>query len=656
MNFALADNSEFIRKLTEIVHQNLGNENFGVDELVKETGLSPSIVRRRLKAVKGKNINQFIHEVRLQRALEMLQQGALTASEVSWQVGFNSPAYFTKSFHEYFGYPPGEIRKKEHHSSGSNGITSLPDQRDIPALREKQIGMFHSQKRTIQERILIPVVIILFLMLMGLFFSDKLSNSLTGFSSLKKNDPDKSIVVLPFKNLSNEPENQYFADGVMEDILNNLFIISELRVISRTTSEHYRDSKLTSPEVAGNLGVRYVLEGSVRRDQNKARIMVQLIDAWQDQHTWSEKFDTELTDIFAMQSDIAKQVAEKTQTVISPKEILRIEKIPTRNPEAYDLYLMGRFFINKRTRAGFEKSADYFEKAIVADTLFALAYAGLAEAYGLFAWYRWYPLEEGFIKAKDNALKALAIDKNLGEAHAVLGTLLQWKDWKWEEARKELLLATQLSPNYAIAHSSYSELLDVLGEKEEARRQVIRAIELDPYFPLLHVLSAVYFKNNGLYRESQEEYFKAMELDPEYLAAYWGIFNNYLMLGKNEKAVAALETALSKDTLTQKFAPEVQIVYARSGFNGLLKWLIGIKSSEKNPRFLDIAQWHNHLGERTEALYTLEKALSQRFPALPRINVITSFDNLRSEPGFQKIIGEMGMTPYHRKIVRERKL
>lgn len=416
MNLALASDSEFIKRLTEIVETNLSDENFGVDELVRLTGLRSHIVRQRIKTISQKNISHFINEIRLQAAMEFLQQGTMTASEIAYRVGFGSATYFNNCFHNYYGYPPGEVKKRV--ALLTEAENNGRDAGNAP--QEEIIRPFYRNKIRIASFALL-VIAVLTLLVYFTFFNE------LGKNAIHK-DKKITIAVLPFKNLSESPENKYFADGIMEDILSNLNRISSLSVTSRTSVEQFRETTKSVLEIAKELGVRYILEGSVQTDGNKVRIRLQLIDARRDRHILSETYDKELKDIFFIQSNIAIQVAAKLEATLSPEETQRLKESPTRNAEAYTLYLKGRYFWYKRTREGFEKSIEYFSKAIEADSGYALAWAGLGDGYFYLAWYDWYEpgQEKGFEKAKEITLKAIKLDNTLAEAHVLLGNVCYW--------------------------------------------------------------------------------------------------------------------------------------------------------------------------------------------------------------------------------------
>ena len=636
MTEPLSMDQAFIKKLTDIVLANLANENLSVEKLAKEAGLTHVALYRKLRSIKHQYVTHFIREVRLQRAMEMLLHNEGTVTEIAFRVGFGSPAYFNKCFHEYYGSTPGEIRRKTapeeinvHESdSEAKGVSneSLIGVKKTPVTRMKV-----NRKMIILLSTAFIVVFAVVLFLLNIY---------------PNWEEDLSIIVLPFKNISEDPENQHIANGVMEDILNNLYKISELRVISRTTAEHFQGSNLTTGEIARKVNARNVLEGSVRRYGDRIKISIQLIDAYRDRHLWSEVYDQEFTSIFDMQNDIAGKVADELSITLSNKEIELIKKVQTTNSEAYNLYLYGRFFINKTTEEGFRKSVEYFEKAVAADTSYALAYAGMADAYFLMSWWnKGYPTQEGYAKAKEYASKSLELDKNLAEAHTVMGGLLTYYEWKWEDARKELQLALKLNPNISTGHSYYSDLLDILRQNEEAREQINIAMNLDPFFPVLRAVSGVYYYHEGKFKESLAEYKKACELDPE-LDVNWGLYTNYLKLDDDNNAIAELERTQQTDNIFVEDPNYLSDLYRKSGMDGIKNWLIGMELKKSKPSPLNLAYRYLESGKKEEALNWLEKALAEKEPRLPRINNNPDFDNLRSEPRFLAIIDKMGLSDY----------
>ena len=485
-----------------------------------------------------------------------------------------------------------------------------------------------------KTKIILASVIILALIVLGYFFIPKHSN----FSK----PVEKSIAVLPFTNLSNDPEQEYFSDGIVEAILDHLFKIGELKVTSGTSTKRYKNTELSVKEIGRELGVSSILEGSVQKIGNNVRITAQLIDARTDVHLWSETYDRNISDIFSIQSEVAQTVARELKATLTSKEKGQIEKNQTNNVEAYNLYLRGRFFWNQRSEEGQKKSIEYFEKAIAIDPDYALAYTGLADAYYILTWNGWLPKPEGYIKAKGFALRALEINKNLAEAHAALGVLFCYSEWKWEEARKELKLATELNPNYANAHQYYSELLDILRQDKEAREQINLALELDPLSFAMNCDNVLFYYNEGKLKESLEACRTLVESDSSYhQLVYYLYFRIYLRYGEDLKAVEALQKLNLGDTLT------IKEVYNKSGINGIFNWITKFEVNKSDFRFLSI--FYYKLGKKEEELMQLEKALKDNSGGLPGINNDPDFDNLLSEPRFEAIIKKMGLSEYQKK-------
>jgi TolB-like protein/AraC-like DNA-binding protein len=312
MNLYITEDNEFIDKLSKIIHDNLGDENFGVTEFINATGLNRNYLSRRIKSIKKITVNQFITEVRLEKAREFLIEGTCNATEVSYKVGFSSPSYFTRCFHEHFGYPPGDIKKGT--ATVSESKVSESDSANNPVSKTGAKNLFNTKN----VKLIFAVASVL--VIAGIIFIS------TYFLQNPPLYKQKSIAVLPFKNLSVNEENRYFADGVVEDILDRLAKINEFKVVSRTSVEQFRESTESAPEIGKKLGVNYLLEGSVQRYDGRVRITVQLIDAKNDRHILSEKIDSDMDDILVLESDIAKLIADKLQAAISPEEKQQLKK------------------------------------------------------------------------------------------------------------------------------------------------------------------------------------------------------------------------------------------------------------------------------------------------------------------------------------------
>ena len=632
-----------IKKLTEIVLANLEKENFGVKELALSAGMSRSSISRRLKSALKKTTSQFMRDVRLTKAMEMLQSGLATASEISYQVGFNSPAYFNTCFHQHFGYPPGEVKKRSIilNESDDDQPTDFARTDSNESLIEDLsfLTSVFNRRNLIEASTILIAFTCLTLLWYFLFFREA---TMLDLSKLKEGD--KSIVVYPSKNLGDNPENRYFTEGFTEDIINNLFKIQNLRVVSRTTGDTYRENSISAPQIARKLGVNFILEVSVQQHDGMVRVFVKLIDAIHDRHIWSQKYDRKSADIFLIQSSIAKQIADELQTVLSSTEIERINKFPTRNPEAYNYYLKGRFHWARMTQEGLNKSISYLELAIASDPNYALAYSCLADVYYNLAWWGWLPFADGIFKAKEYAIKALEIDKNLAEAHAILGAVLCWNDWNWAEAEKQFTHAIELNPKSGISHLYYSEYLDMMVNNIEARTHINRTIELEPVSPTTFYLSALYFYHEGKFNESLDNFRKVEELNGDLCSVYWRYFDIYCWKNQDSNALQTIQKIIPLQRFLENDANNVLEQYNSNKINGLLKWLILAELSSPRRELLILAKFNARLGKKTEAIKWLNNALEMHLPGLPQINNDPDFEILRREPGFKQIVNRLGLS------------
>ncbi len=332
----------------------------------------------------------------------------------------------------------------------------------------------------------------------------------------------ESIAVLPFVNLSNDEENEYFSDGLTEELINAIAQIQQLRVISRTSVFSYKGKDIDIKTIGEELNVDVVLEGSVRRSGNTIRVNTQLIRVADDSHLWSETFDQEMEDVFSIQEEIAKATVDTLKLQLASEVVSFIEPATT-NFEAYENYLQGRFFWNKRTQEGFEKAIEYFEAAIEIDPDYAKAYAGLADSYSLMVNYDMISADEGFQRAKEAALHALTLDDQLAEAHTSLAYVLMRGDADLAKAEESFQKAIVINPNYATAYQWYANLLYLVGEPEKSLEMSVRALERDPLSPVINASLGGKYLDNFELDEAFERYQKALELDPDFLLAHVGI-------------------------------------------------------------------------------------------------------------------------------------
>jgi TolB-like protein/AraC-like DNA-binding protein len=381
--------NDFLIQLTSIVEKNIANEQFGVSELADEMNMSRSNLLRKVKKLTNLSVSQLINQVRLKRAMELLKKSSYNVSEVSLQVGFGSTSYFIKCFREFYGYPPGEVGKREEAGLSTEPVASG--------------NIAGNQKR----RLLIlggsVVGVLLIALVAYIAWPTSTSKAL-----------EKSIAVLPFKNESNDSSNVYLINGLMESTLSNLQKIKDLRVISRTSVERYRNTSRSMPELAKELNVTYFVEGSGQKIGDHILLNIQLIDGSNDRHLWAKQYRREAKDIFALQQEIAKNIADEIEVIITPEEKKRIEKNPTENLVAYDLFLKGKELFYQSKPESLRASIPYFLQAIEHDNKFALAYANAVMVY---YYLDVFQIDKKYQREVNNfADKAMLYDSKLAES------------------------------------------------------------------------------------------------------------------------------------------------------------------------------------------------------------------------------------------------
>jgi TolB-like protein/class 3 adenylate cyclase/Tfp pilus assembly protein PilF len=462
-------------------------------------------------------------------------------------------------------------------------------------------------------------------------------------SQIVKTDT-KSIAVLPFKNMSEKIENEYFSDGITEDIIAHLSKLKDLKVVSRTSIMQYKNTKKSLTEIGDELNVSTILEGSVRRDNQRLRIVAQLIDAEADEHLWTETYDEQMTEIFDIQTAVAEKIASSLKTTISSGDQQIFDKQVTKNILAYDLYLKGRYHWNKRMPDDLKKGIGYFEKALKIDPQFAHAFSGLADSYMILGNYSIMPSKEAFTKAKNAANNALKINMDLAEAHTSLALAQMHFDWNWQEAEKEFKRAIELDPGYAMAHSLYASFLTLLKRSDEAKIYRDKARELDPISPaiLLNEGLELYFERK--YDQTITHCQNLLDIDPFLILAYIPLSGAYVQKSMHAQAIEKL----SKASLLSRGNPVVvaalAYVYSVAGDQEnaeIMRELLLEKSEEEfvSPFWISVA--YAGLNNIDKSLLWLEKAYEERDGILVYLDVIPIFDGLRSDPRFGSILNNM---------------
>ncbi len=460
----------------------------------------------------------------------------------------------------------------------------------------------------------------------------------------------KSIAVLPFENLSRDPDNAYFADGIQEEILTRLAKIADLKVISRTSTQQYQSKPGNLSEIGRQLGVAHILEGSVQKAVDQVRVNVQLINATTDAHLWAETYDRKLTDIFSVETDIAKTIAETLRARLSGAEQSAIAARPTEDSEAHELYLKGRYFFGKRTADDFKRAIDYFNQALAKDPNYAPAYAGIADSYVLVSEYSNESSAELFPKARAAAEKALAIDNDLAEAHVSLG-LLHGADLNLNAAKREFERALELNPNYAAAHYFLGlEVLAPLGQLDQAVAELKRAVELDPFSVIMNTNFGHCYILARRYPEAIAQLRKATELDPNFGQTHVFLGHALEASGDSAGAIREYEKAYEVEKAHGTGAKDVgtpflAYAYALQGEQEKALQLLGqLEALDRRNRRVfayAVAMVHLRLGQKEQAIDWLERSYLDKELPMSFIKVNPWLEPLRGNPRFEKLANQI---------------
>ncbi|MDD1778312.1 MAG: protein kinase [Candidatus Helarchaeota archaeon] len=454
----------------------------------------------------------------------------------------------------------------------------------------------------------------------------------------------QSIAVLPFANLSSDTEQEYFCDGLMEETINVLSNVEGLRVVARTSALAFKGKQEDIRDIGKKLNVENVLEGSVRKSGNRLRITTQLIKVSDGYHLWAEKFDRNLEDIFAIQDEIALAIVENLKVKLLKGERAKLVKRRTNNPEAYTLYMKGRFFFNQRKESGIKKSIECYSKAIEIDPEFALAYTGLAESYVFLGDWRVLPLDTAYNEARKAAMTALQIDDTLSEVHLSLAEIKLFCDWDWTAAEQEFKRALTINPACAEAHHMYAHYLELNSRFDEALLEMNRAIELEPLSPSLHscnVQVLFYARRN---EEAIRQCYAAMEMAPSFFGLYGWLGIAFVMSGMDKQGVEALKKGLEHIPMDPRLNALLCYTYAKTNKRIWAKECLDKLLSLSENRFVDpyFVTWpYAALGDMAGACYWLNKAYDEHSEWLPWLGIDPLLDNLRKETMFNDLFKKM---------------
>jgi TolB-like protein/DNA-binding winged helix-turn-helix (wHTH) protein/Flp pilus assembly protein TadD len=455
-----------------------------------------------------------------------------------------------------------------------------------------------------------------------------------------------SLAVLPLENLSGDASQNYFADGMTDELITDMAQISALRVISRTSVMVYKGARKPLPQIARELNVDAVVEGTVLRSGDQVRITAQLIEASTDKHLWSQSYEGELRDTLALQSRVASAIADQIRINLTPRELAALKNVKIVNPEAYESYLKGRYFWNKRTAEGLKVALAYFKQAIEEDPKYAKAYSGLADTYALLGDWQYAVMtpKEAFPEAKAAAIHALELDNTLGEAHNSLAFVLDGFDWDLDAGGKEFQRAIELNPGYATAHHWFAWHLSLLGRFDEAITEMRKAENLDPLSLIINADLAELLDLAHFYDESIRQSRKTIEMDPNFAVAHNQLGQAYLQKHMYAEAVAELKKAVQLSGDSPTCIANLARAYVASGERGEALTLLGNLKKRSNPGYsnaTEIAMIYASLGDTDQAMTWLEKGYQERFN--PGVLLRPGFDPLRSDPRFQNLLRRIGL-------------
>ncbi len=460
-------------------------------------------------------------------------------------------------------------------------------------------------------------------------------------------EDQRRIAVLPLVNISADPNDEYFADGITEELILTLSRITGFRVIARTSVMRYKHTDKSIAEIGRELGVQALVEGGVRKAGTKLRISAQLIDARKEVPLWSQAYDRNVRDVFAIQRDIAQNIADALRVEILRTEEQRLGTRPTADPEAHSLYLHGRFFWNKRTAESLAKSIDYFGQALTKDRNFALAYTGVADANATLALLEFVRPRAAFPKAKVASQKALQLDDTLAEAHTSLGLVRFLYDRDWAGAEAEFRRALSLNSNYPPAHHFYADYLKAMGRLDEALTEIRRAQELDPLSLAINTGVGHVLYLSRQYDQAIEQYRKTLELDPSFVQTHLWFGRPYLEKGMYAAAIAELQRAVQLSGESTMSLAVLGHAYASAGRGDEARAILERLEERAGQQYVPsywIALIHIGLDDRDRAFAWLERAYRERSSWLAWIKVEPRFDRLRSDPRFAALIRKLKLT------------
>lgn len=619
--------NSFLQQLEKVVEANLQNDQFGVEAFAEQMHMSRSNLHRKLKQTTGQTANQFVREYRLERAMELLKEEEKTITEVAYEVGFSSQSYFSTCFTEYYGYPPGEARFKARENASRTLQVASPGPR--PPL-SKIIG------------IAATLTIIAALSVFWFVNSQPVDSDEKEVASPFA---ERSVAVLPLKNLNVDQEYTYVSEGVVQAINRHLSQIEKLRVISPLSTNRYRETELSAQQIGKELQVANLLEGSIQRQAEKLRIEMRLVDTQTERQIWAESYDRQWQDILEIQGDIARQVAQALQVELPVTVASETSPNHSVHPEAYELFLKGSYEVRAYSKKSTLKAIEYYQQAIALDPDFAPPYAGMAHIYICMAsvFSNEISPQQAFALAKPQLDKALALDPGLAEARTWNGFFTTFCQWDFTVAEVEFKEA--IASDFPPALRLYSVFLQFMGRNEESLEMARRLHSTAPFFPHTQMIYSLYY--NSMYEEAEE-----------FAQTRLRMFNNYSTLesygflklntGQYEEAIDLFEQTINLAGLRNpRLLGWMGAAYTRMGqpekAQALIQELeVKLTTNDAGSIRFFIAVIHAALGDKASALEWLQQACEAHEMEMPWLMSEPQFYPLHSEPEFQKLASNIG--------------
>lgn len=604
----LSRDTVLLRKLTDAVKENLENEQFGVTELSEAVAISRFQLHRKLKLLKGKSVSQFIRDVRLEEARKLLMADVGTAAEISYRVGFSNPTYFNKCFRDLYGYTPGEARRRQ----VVEASVETPQPRSASP-----------RPKNLRNVLFLAVPVVIALLACIYFFLPARSDKI-------------SIAILPLDDLTGKSEEAYFVSGMHDALIGQLGQVSNLRVISRTSTLRYPGSEMLLQDIARELGVDAIVEGSVYGVGDSVRIQLQLIEVFpQERHMWANEYHEDIREALTMHSTIVQDIAREIQVSLTAEEESKLENTRVVDSETYRDYLRGMYHINQFSLTEVEKGIAILQETVRTDPGDPLPWAGLAVGYSTIG-HSPSSIEEAYSRAKAAANKAISLDGNLAEAHLALALVALYDEWEWDVAEREFKKAIAINPNLASAHTHYAWFLMLFNRIDEMWQHSRLAAELDPFLSLYSGYMACQYWYLGENEQALKEAERVLEFAPASGFALYVQGAAYSSSGNHHEAISVHENIAD---LQKQWRWALAPTYAYAGRKtDALRVAEELSGSPTPAEAWGLAEAYAGLGDMDEAFKWLDKAYNEKFGWIPWIDWDPNFKPLRNDPRFAAML------------------